>query len=102
MGLIPVDNSKLLIKKSLLNLTPDKQCLSKGNLCPYIFSLNSIDRPMPLIMQRKPILPMEIRTRWQRGFRRKSGSGLYVKVPILRIEIDFDPDQVMEHRAGAI
>ena len=52
-------------------------------------------------MQRKPILPMEIRTRWQRGFRRKSRSGQYVKVPILRIEIDFDPDQVMEQQGGA-
>ena len=44
---------------------------------------------------------MEIRTRWQRGFRRKYGSGQYVKVPILRIEIDFDPDQVMEQGGGA-
>jgi len=44
-------------------------------------------------MQRKPILPMEVRTRWQRGFRRKSGSGAYTKVSILRVEIDFDPDQ---------
>ena len=54
---------------------------------------NSIDRPAPLIMQRKPILPMEIRTRWQRGFRRRSGNGAYTKVAILRLEIDFDPDQ---------
>ena len=59
-----------------------------------MFSIsNSIDRPVPLIMQRKPILPMEIRTRWQRGFRRKSGNGAYIKVAILRLEIDFDPDQ---------
>jgi hypothetical protein len=36
---------------------------------------------------------MEIRSRWQRGFRRKSGSSAYIKVQILRVEIDFDPDQ---------
>lgn len=86
-------SSALVLQRAPLEDT-DENCDLSSSTSGIGTSTNSIDRPLPLIMSRKPILPMEIRSRWQSGFRRKApGAGQYIKVPILRVEIDFDPDQ---------
>jgi hypothetical protein len=46
-----------------------------------------------LVLTRKLAIP-EVQFRWQRGFR-KASNGRYVKVPILRLSLDFDRDLEM-------
>ena len=52
-----------------------------------ITSIQSLPKS-PLILMKKPVLPIVSKFRWQNGFR-KSKSGQYIKVPLLKIEIEF-------------
>ena len=55
-----------------------------------ITSIQSIPKS-PLIMMKKPVLPLVSKYRWQNGFR-KSKSGQYVKVPLLKLELEFSSE----------
>ena len=55
-----------------------------------VTSIQSIPKS-PLIMMKKPVLPIISKYRWQNGFR-KSKSGQYVKVPLLKMELEFSSE----------
>ena len=55
-----------------------------------ITSIQSLPKS-PLILMKKPVLPIVSKFRWQNGFR-KSKSGQYIKVPLLKIEIEFSSE----------
>ena len=53
-------------------------------------SLQSLPKS-PLVLMKKPILPIISKYRWQNGFR-KSKAGQYRKVPLLKIELEFSAE----------
>ena len=55
-----------------------------------VSSLHSLPKS-PLLLMKKPILPIISRYRWQNGFR-KSKSGQYAKVALLKIELEFSSE----------
>ena len=55
-----------------------------------ITSLQSLPKS-PMILTKKPVLPILSKYRWQNGFR-KSKSGQYTKVALLKIELEFSSE----------
>ena len=45
----------------------------------------------PVLIMKKPVLPIISKYRWQNGFR-KSNGGQYIKVPLLKIEVHFSTE----------
>ena len=95
-----VENDTLLKATKTSNIvlrrekTPSPDLAVKRSPSPdrrtSVASIQSISKS-PLIMMKKPVLPIVSKYRWQNGFR-KSKSGQYVKVPLLKIELEFSSE----------